>query len=93
MGKGYISQLSLGEIYELCIHISRGNARTTKNPREPLLSRINKSVDGTISREELGNLFGNFKTDILGSIREQIDTLKTQNKKKAENATLSNFLP
>jgi len=67
MGKVDISQLSFGEICELCIHISRGKARTRKNPRDPLMSRINKSSPRTVSRVELGNLLDKFKTNILGS--------------------------
>lgn len=55
MGRGDISQLSFGENFELCIHISRGKERTRKNPRDPLMSRINKSTVGTTSRDELGN--------------------------------------
>jgi len=93
MGKGEISRLSLGEICELCIHISRGKARTRKNPRDPLLSRITKSTAGTISREELGNFLDSFKTYILGSISEQIDTLKIKDKQKTENDALSIFFP
>ena len=84
--------MSLGEICELCIHISRGKARTRKNPRDPLLSRINKSANGTVSRAELGNFLHSFKTDILGRLSEKIDTLKIQNKKKAENVALSIFV-
>ncbi len=53
MGKGYISELSIGKNCDLCIHISGGKARTMKNPRDPLLSRINKSAAGTISREKI----------------------------------------
>jgi len=44
MGKGDIYQLSFGDICELCIHISRGKARTGKNPRDPFVSRIKKSI-------------------------------------------------
>ena len=36
MGKGDISQLSFGDICELCIHISRGKARNGKNTRDLL---------------------------------------------------------
>jgi len=57
------------------------------------LSRINKSATGTISKAELGNLLDTFKTDILGSLSEQIDTLKIQNKKNDENVALSIFCP
>ena len=93
MGKGDVSQLSFGEICELFIHISRGKARTRKNPIDPLMSRINKSAAGIVSRVELGNFLDNLKIDILGSLIEQIDTLKMQNKKNYKNAALSIFCP
>jgi len=93
MGKGDISQLSFEEIYELCIHNSRGKARTGKNPRDPLMSRINKSVAGTVSRVELGIFIDNFKTKILGSLSEEIDTIKVKNKQNAKNVALSIFCP
>lgn len=93
MGKGDISQLSFGDICELCIHISRGKARTGKNPRDPIMSRINKSVAGTVSRAEIGNLLDNFKTNILGSLSERIYTIKIQNKKNTKNVALSIFCP
>ena len=91
MGKGYISNLSFGDICELYIQNSRGKERNGKNPRDPPMSRINKSVVGTVSRVELGNFLENFKTDILGSLIEKIDTLKVKNKKNVENVALSIF--
>ena len=44
MGKGDISQLSLPEKSELCIHLSRGKSRVGKSSRDPVISRINKST-------------------------------------------------
>lgn len=82
MGKGDISLLSFGDICDLCIHISRGKERTRKSPRDLVISRINKSATGTTSRADIGNLLDNFKTNILGSLSEQIDIHKIQNKTK-----------
>ena len=84
-GKGDISQLPFEDICDLYVHISR--------PRDPPLLRINKFAVGTVSRAEIGNLLDTFKTNILGSLSEKIDTLKIQNKKNYENATLSIFCP
>ena len=70
MGKGDVSQLSFGEICDLCKHISRGKARTGKNPRDLVMSEINKSATRIVSRDEIGNLLDNFKTNILGSLSE-----------------------
>jgi len=55
------------------------------------MSKINKSATGTVSRDEIGNLLDDFKTDILGCLNEQLYTLKIQNKKKAKNVSLSIF--
>ena len=39
MGKGDISQLTLLEIAELCINLSRGKSKTVKGPRDLALAR------------------------------------------------------
>jgi len=80
MGKGDISQLPLNVIGEMCVHLSRGKTKTGKGPRNPSLVRVNKSVTGSVSRAKIGNMLDEFKTDILGSLSEQSDTLKIQNK-------------
>ena len=80
MGKGDISQLSLHDIAELCVHLSRGKSKTKKGLRDPSLIRANKSATGSVSRAEIGNMLDEFKTDILGSLSEQLDTLKIHNK-------------
>lgn len=92
MGKGDISQLSFGEICALCKHISRGIARTGKNPRDLVMSQISKYATGIVSAE-IRNLFDNFKTYVIGSLIEKLDTLNIKNKKKDENATLSILCP
>ena len=93
MGKGDISQLPLHDIAELCVHLSRGKSKTGKGPRDPSLIRANKSATGSVSRAEIGNMLDEFKTDILGSLSEQLDTLKIQNKQKAEAEALAIFCP
>jgi len=57
------------------------------------MTRINKFAARTISRAELGNLLEKFKTKILGSLSEQINTLIVKNKKNAKNDALSIFCP
>jgi len=93
MGKGYISQLPLSDIGELCVHLSRGKSKTGKDPRDPSLVRVKKSATGSVSRAEIGNMIYELKTDILGSLSEQIDTLKLQNKHKTEAHALAIFCP
>lgn len=93
MGKGDISQLRFPDIGELCINLSRGKSKILKGPRDPALARVNKSATGTMSRAEIGNMLDEFKTDILGSLSEQIDTLKLQNKHNVETGALAVFCP
>jgi hypothetical protein len=93
MGKGDISQLPLHDIAELCVHLSRGKSKTQKGPRDPSLLRANKSATGSVSRAEIGNMLDEFKTDILGSLSEQLDTLKIHNKQQAEAEALAIFCP
>jgi len=80
MGRGDISQLPLRDIAKLCVHLSRGKYKTGKGPKDPSLIRENKSATGSLSRAEIGNMLDEFKTNILGSLSEQLDTLKIQNK-------------
>lgn len=54
------------------------------------MSRINKYAVETISSVELCNFLEKFKTNILGSLSEQIDTLKVKNK---QNAAFPIFFP
>jgi len=79
--KGDISQLPFVDICDLCVLISRGKARIGRSPRYPLLSRINKSAARIVRKVEIGNFLDTFKTYILWSLREQIDTLKIQTSK------------
>ena len=93
MGKGDISQLPFSDITELCVHLSRGKSKTGKGPRDPSLVRANKSSTGSISRAEIGNMLDELKTNILGSLSEQLDTFKIQNKQKIEADALAIFCP
>jgi len=70
MGKGDISQLSLHDIAELCVHLSRGTSKTRKGPKYPSLIRPKKFATGLVSRAEIGNMLDEFKTYILGSLSE-----------------------
>lgn len=44
MGKGDISQLTLHDIVELCVHLSRVKSKIGKGARDPSLIRANKST-------------------------------------------------
>ena len=64
MGKGDILQLTLPEIAELCINLSRGKSKTVKGPRDPALARASKSASETVSRAEKGHMIDEFRFDI-----------------------------
>lgn len=55
-----------------------------------IVIRSTKSIGG-VTKVELGNLFKNFKTDIMGTIRSQIDVLNI--KRKLEDEALTIFCP
>ena len=67
----------------MCKKYSRSKAKARKGVR------VVKSSSGGITRLELGNLLENFKTDILGTISAQMDTLNI--KKKFEDEALAIF--
>ena len=70
MSRGDVYQLSFEEICETCKHISRGRAR------------VSKSASRSVSQAKLGNLFDDFKTEILRILSEQVKMLRIQNGKK-----------
>ena len=77
MGAGDISQLDFEEISNLCRKYSRSKAKYGRGIRD---TRVNKSASGGVTRVELGNLLGNFKSDILGTLSSQLDTIKVKKK-------------
>jgi hypothetical protein len=70
---------------------SRGLAKTCKAPRDSF-SRNTRKSSGTVTIIELGNLPEKFKTSILSTINNQLDTLKLK-KKQEEEVVLSIFCP
>jgi hypothetical protein len=84
-----VNQKPFSEIANYCRRYSRGQVKTGKGPRDPF-SRNTKQSSWTVTRTELGNLLENFKTDILSTISNHLDTLKVK-KKQQEEATLAIF--
>ena len=66
---GDISQKPFDEIVELYRKYSRSQAKARKGVRSI------KPVGGSVTRTKLGNLLENFKTNILGTINSQIDSM------------------
>lgn len=88
MGSGDISLLPFDDIGILCQKYSRSKAKHGKSIRD---TRVNKSVSGGVTRVELGNLLENFKTDILGTLSSQLDTIKIKKRHEEEHPVLSIF--
>jgi len=78
MGKGDISYLPFDEIVELCQKYSRGRPKTGKRD---ITSKESKSTT-RVTREEIGSLLENFKTDLLSTLGTQVDLLKEKKKKQ-----------
>jgi hypothetical protein len=80
MASGDIYQKKFETISELCRTYSRSKGKDTKSVREPVNKNTKTSTSGGVTRVELGNLLDNFKTDLLGTIGSQLDTLKIKRK-------------
>ena len=93
MASGDIYQKNFETISELCRTYSRSKGKATKSVREPVNKNTKTSTSGGVTRVELGNLLDNFKTDLLGTIGSQLDTLKIKRKQEDENPVLSIFCP
>ena len=52
----------------------------TRSVRDPIGRNTKPSTPGGVTRVELGNLLENFKTNLLGTIGSQLDTLKAKKK-------------
>jgi hypothetical protein len=92
MGSGDVSHFSFEIICDLCRNYSQSKEKSGKGPRD-IISRVTKSTIWGVTREELGNLLENFKTDILGNLSSQLDTLNIKRKQEEENTILSIFCP
>jgi hypothetical protein len=86
-----VHQNPFAEIADYCRRYSRGQAKTGKASRDSF-SRNTRQSSGTVTRIELGNLLENFKTDILITISNRLDTLKLK-KKQEEEIVLAIFCP
>jgi hypothetical protein len=71
-----IYQKYFEEISELCRTYSRSRGKNAKSVRELVNKNTKVPTSGGVTRIELGNLLEKFKTNILGTIGSQLDTLK-----------------
>jgi hypothetical protein len=73
MGARDVSQLAFPKVVGLCKKYSRGKAKTSRGQRE-ILAKATKSASSGVTRSELGQLFEDFKTDLMNSLGSQLDT-------------------
>eukprot|EP00253_Pinus_taeda_P028979 PITA_28979 len=92
MGKGDIYQESFADIIGLCIRSLRGSTRI-KPTEHDRFARENKISSEVVTRMEIGNLFENFKTDILGTLTTQLDVLQAKQKQMEAEQNLATFCP
>jgi len=92
LGKGDISQEPFAEIVNICLRCSRGSSkrRSTIQDASP---QIQKSIRGGVTREEIGNLFENFKTDILSTLSAKITTTQIKKTQGEADTPLAVFCP
>jgi hypothetical protein len=91
LSSGDVHQKPFVEIADYCRRYSRGQAKIGKAPRDSF-SRNTRQSSRTVTKIELGNLLENFKTNILSTISNQLDTLKLK-KKQEEEIVLAIFYP
>jgi hypothetical protein len=92
MGSCDIYQLPFDEVYHLCRRYSRVNSKTGRRSRDAT-SRFTKYIVGAgVTRVEIGNMFENFKIDILSSLSSQLYVLEVK-KKESSKKSLSTFYP
>jgi len=77
MGKGDIYQEDYANIINLCIRCSRGSTRLQPVERD-MTTRDSKISGGSITRAEIGNLLEDFETNILGTLKTQLDIMQAK---------------
>jgi hypothetical protein len=73
--KGAIYKESYEDIVYVYKRCSRGSTRNKLATKDTTFSRVQKSANGGETREEIGNLLESFKTEMINSFDEQMDTL------------------
>ena len=92
MGKGDIYQEKFVDIINLCIRCSRGSTRLKPAERD-MITRDNKISGGGITHVEIGNLLEDFKTNILGTLKTQLNIMQAKQKQEEVEQNLVIFYP
>jgi len=77
MVKGDIYQEDFDNIVQLCIRCSKDSTRLKPTGRD-VITRDNRTSGGSITRVEIGNFLEYFKTDILGTLKTQLDIMQAK---------------
>ena len=95
MEAGNISHKTFTQINEMCKNYSRSRGEVGKNFREPYSRNVRGNIPslGGVTRMELCNLLENFKTDLLGAMGSQLDSLHDKKRKYEECTIMSIFCP
>jgi hypothetical protein len=75
LGKEDISKESYEDIVNIYKRCSQGTTRNKSVTKDTTFSRVQKLANGGATREEIGNLLKDFKTEMINSFSSQIDTL------------------
>ena len=85
MGAGDVSKLSYDDVCELCRRYSRGNSKVGGGSRDTSSRLVKLVVGAEVTQDEIGNLFENFKTDILSTLSSQLDVLQAKKKQEKQD--------
>ena len=77
---------------KLCLCSSRGSVKGKVLVWDPSVW-IQKSTSGGVTRAEIGNLFEDFKADLLNTLSSQITTIEVKKAQAEAEATLAIFCP
>jgi len=91
MGKGDIYQENFADIIDLCVRSSRGSKRL-KPVKHDWFVRDNRILVG-VTRAKIGNLLENFKTDILGTLKTQLDIMQDKQQQAEVEQNFAIFYP
>ena len=92
LGKRHDSKESIYHIVDLCRWYSKGSSRINSRDRD-IFSWEQKSHGGGASREKIGNILYNFKTDMMSYISSQQDFMREKHKQVVGDLVLGVFFP
>jgi hypothetical protein len=77
---------------ELCRKYSRGTSKNRKRTKRYTGKNKGKTAGSGVTREEIGNMLEDFKTDILSSLSSQLDTLQIEEEEGGDKTSIGYLL-